>query len=131
MRVYEVTEFGIDNFKISEREMPVPSSKQVLVKWHAASVNYRDIMIVEGTYNPRMRRPAIPFSDAAGEIVEVGGDVSRWKLGDRVCSIFMPGWLTGGPTAEGAKTALGAGNYDGVLSEYSAVDEQALVKVPE
>ena len=60
MKVYEVDEFGIENLRIAERDIDPPGDDEVLVRFHAASVNYRDLMVIEGTYNPRMKRPAIP-----------------------------------------------------------------------
>ena len=131
MRAFEITEFGIDNLTVVDRPKLRPGAGEVLLRLRAASLNYRDLMVVIGTYNPRMKLPAVPLSDGAGEIVEVGDGVERWKAGDRVCSIVIPGWLDGGPTADKGKTAIGAGGFDGVLSEYRVFDENALVAVPE
>lgn len=131
MRVYELTEFGIENLSLAEKEMPLPKPRQVVVRISAVSLNYRDLMVVEGTYNPRMKLPTIPFSDAAGEVVEVGPDVERWKVGDRVCTVVIPGWIDEGLTAEKAKTAIGAGSGEGVLREFGAFHEDALVKAPD
>src|SRR4051812_43962782 len=100
MKAYEVQQFGIENFALVERDEPQPDSNEVVVKFHAASLNYRDLMFVKGTYNPRAKLPAIPFSDAAGEVVALGGNVTRWKVGDRVCPIFTQGWIEGEPSME-------------------------------
>lgn len=131
MKAYEIGEFGIDRLSSAEREMPQPADDEILVRVRAASLNYRDVMVVSGTYNPRMRLPAIPFSDGAGEIVEVGKSVTKWKVGDRVCSVVIPGWIDGGPTAESVRSAIGAGKFDGVLREYAAFGENAVVAMPE
>lgn len=131
MKAYEVKEFGIGNLALVERDEPKPASDEVLAKVRAASLNYRDVMVVSGTYNPRMKLPAIPFSDAAGEIVAVGDAVTKWKVGDRVASTVIPGWIDGGPTAEKAKTAIGAGKFDGVLREYAVFNQEAIVSIPE
>ncbi len=131
MKAWEVDEFGIDNLKLVDREEPRPAPNEVLVGLRAASLNYRDVMVVEGTYNPRMRLPAIPFSDAAGEVVEIGAAVSKWKVGDRVCSTVIPGWIDGEPTTEAARTAIGAGRGDGVLREFAAFDQEAVVRAPD
>jgi len=130
MRAYEISQFGIDNLQAVERDRPVPKADEVLVKFHAASLNYRDVMVVSGTYNPRMKLPAIPFSDGAGEIVAVGENVTKWNVGDRVCPTVVQAWIAGEPTAERSKTAIGAGSLDGVLREYGAFNEEALVEVP-
>jgi NADPH:quinone reductase-like Zn-dependent oxidoreductase len=131
MKAYEVREFALEQLALVERDEPQAGANQVVVRFRAASLNYRDLMFVKGTYNPRARLPAVPFSDGAGEVVAVGPGVTRWKEGDRVCPIFTQGWLEGPPTAEKNRTALGAGDRDGVLREYGAFDEQALVRVPD
>jgi len=131
MKAYEVRQFGLENLVMTEREEPRPSAREVVVRFRAASLNYRDLMFVKGSYNPRAKLPAVPFSDGAGEVVEVGGEVSRWKAGDRVCPIFTQGWLEGPPTARKNRTALGGGDLDGVLREFGAFDEQGLVAIPE
>jgi NADPH:quinone reductase-like Zn-dependent oxidoreductase len=69
MKAYEIKEFGVDNLALVERDIPKPASAEVLVKIKAVSLNFRDVMVVSGTYNPRMKLPAIPFSDAAVEIL--------------------------------------------------------------
>jgi NADPH:quinone reductase-like Zn-dependent oxidoreductase len=130
MKAFQIQQFGIDNLAPVERERPVPKADEVLVKIHAASLNYRDLRMVEGTYNPRLKMPVVPFSDGAGEVTAVGGSVTRFKVGDRVCPIFMQGWIDGEVTYEKARTALG-GDLDGVLREYAAFNEQGLVAIPE
>jgi NADPH:quinone reductase-like Zn-dependent oxidoreductase len=132
MRTYEIREFGIDKLTLSEREVPQPGLDEVLVRLHAVSLNYRDVMVANGTYNPRMRLPAVPFSDGAGEITAVGDSVRRWKVGDRVMPIFAQRWFDGGPTEEKRRTSLGAGSqWDGVLREYATFGEQSVVAIPE
>ena len=132
MKAYEITEFGIDKLAITERDKPAAGPGEVLVRLHAASINYRDIMIVSGTYNPRMRMPAVPFSDAAGEVEAVGEGVSRWKAGDRVMPIFAQRWFDGQSSEEKRRTSLGAGSqWDGVLREYAVFNEESLVAIPD
>ncbi|MEP6850319.1 MAG: NAD(P)-dependent alcohol dehydrogenase [Acidobacteriota bacterium] len=132
MKAYEVQEFGIDKLALMEQDPPEPDSHEVVVKFHAASVNYRDLMVIGGAYNPHMKLPAIPFSDGAGEVTAVGGEVSKWKVGDRVMPIFVQEWIDGGPTEEKRRTALGAGSqWQGVLREFGAFSEQGLARVPD
>ena len=57
----------------------------VLIRVHAVSLNYRDLMMVKGQYNPKMALPRIPCSDGAGEVVAIGEGVNRVQVGDRVC----------------------------------------------
>jgi NADPH:quinone reductase-like Zn-dependent oxidoreductase len=130
MKVYEVRQFGIDDLVLIERAEPQPSANEVVVKCHAVSLNYRDLMFIKGVYNPKARLPAVPFSDASGEVVAVGANVKKWKVGDRVCPIFTQAWLDGEISIEKRRTTLGAGDVDGVLRECGAFDENGLVEIP-
>jgi NADPH:quinone reductase-like Zn-dependent oxidoreductase len=102
----------------------------VLVKVHAVSLNYRDLLMVRGQYNPKMPLPRIPCSDGAGEVVEVGEDVNAVAVGQRVAGIFMQNWLDGPPTAERIRGALG-GDIDGMLAEYVVLPQSGVVGIPE
>ena len=131
MRVYEIKDaFGIENLSLTEKREPSPGYGQVLVRVRAVSLNYRDLMVVKGLYNPNIPLPFVPFSDAAGEVVSVGEGVSRVKQGDRVAGIFMQRWLAGELTDEGGRSSLGGGN-PGVLAQYVVLHEDGLVHVPD
>jgi NADPH:quinone reductase-like Zn-dependent oxidoreductase len=130
MRVWQISSFGIDSLELVERATPQPGPGEVLVKIHAVSLNYRDLMMVKGLYNPKMKLPRIPCSDGAGEVEAVGEGVSQWKRGDRVCGIFMQNWLDGRPTPAKIKGALG-GDIDGMLAEFVVLKETGLVAIPE
>lgn len=129
MKTYEIQQFGINELALTEREKPTPQADQVLVKFHANSVNYRDLMMVKGWYNPRLKMPLIPFSDGAGEVVAVGEKVTRFKIGDRVCPIFMQNWIDGEIDSTKSRGALG-GDIDGCLREFGAFNENSLVLFP-
>lgn len=130
MKVFEVREFGIDNLSEAERPVPEPGPKQVVVRMRAASLNFRDLMVVTGTYNPNLKRPMIPLSDGVGIVEKTGEGTTRVKAGDRVAGIFMQTWLEGPPTRDKGASALG-GSIDGVLQEYVQFSEDGLVHVPE
>jgi NADPH:quinone reductase-like Zn-dependent oxidoreductase len=102
----------------------------VLVRVHAISLNYRDLLMVKGLYNPKLKLPRIPCSDGAGEVAAVGEGVTRWKTGDRVAGIFMQNWLDGPLTPAKSKGALG-GDIDGMLAEYVVLRDTGLVRLPE
>jgi NADPH:quinone reductase-like Zn-dependent oxidoreductase len=79
-----------------------------------------------------MKLPAVPLSDGSGEVVEIGESVTKWKAGDRVMPIFAQHWFDGDTTEEKRRTSLGAGaQWDGVLREFAAFDQEGLVRVPE
>ena len=89
MRTYEYPKLGLENLVLVERPLPQPAANEVVVKFHAASLNYRELLFAWGLYNPNPRLPAVPGSDGAGEVTAVGDGVTRWKIGDRVCPIFI------------------------------------------
>jgi NADPH:quinone reductase-like Zn-dependent oxidoreductase len=131
MKVLEVQKgFGLDHLVFSDRPQPRPGSGEVLLRMKAASLNYRDLLTVQGFYSPKQPLPLIPGSDGIGEVVETGDGVSRVKKGDRVATTFFQGWISGEPTIEKAATSLG-GPLDGVLTEYKLVKEDGVVHVPE
>ncbi len=130
MRVWQVPSFGIDSLEFVERPTPAPGPGEVLVGIRAVSVNYRDLMMVKGKYNPKMKLPRVPCSDGAGEVVAVGAGVTAWKPGDRVMAIFMQNWLDGPLTAARSRGALG-GDIDGMMSDYVVLNEDGLVAVPD
>jgi NADPH:quinone reductase-like Zn-dependent oxidoreductase len=127
MKQFEIPEFGIDQLKLVETDVPKPGFGQVLVRMTAASLNYRDLRIVEGKYNPKLKRPMVPLSDGAGMVEEVGPAVTQFKTGDRVATCFFDKWVDGGISREKLATARG-GAIDGILREYSVCSEDGLVK---
>jgi NADPH:quinone reductase-like Zn-dependent oxidoreductase len=130
MRLWQIPTFGIDSLELVERPTPQPGAGEVLVKIHAVSLNYRDLMMVKGAYNPKLKLPRIPCSDGAGEVAAVGEGVTAWKPGDRVCGTFFQNWTDGPPTPAKIKGALG-GDIDGMLAEYVLLKETGLVRIPE
>jgi NADPH:quinone reductase-like Zn-dependent oxidoreductase len=130
MRVYEIQKFGFDGLALTERPEPQLSVNQVVVRMRAVSLNYRDLLVINGLYNPRLRMPLVPVSDGVGEVVAVGEGVTRVKPGDRVAGTFFQKWVGGDLTEAGAKTALG-GAIDGVLAESVAFDADGVIHVPE
>ncbi len=130
MKAYEIQKFGLDGLKMAERDQPEPGPNQVLVRMHAWSLNYRDLLALAGRYNPRMKLPQIPLSDGAGEVVAVGSEVRSVRCGARVASTFFERWVSGIATDDSARTALGAGR-DGVLAEYVVLHEDGVIPVPD
>jgi len=130
MYAYPVTQFGLDYLQQAELPTPQVRPEMVLVKIRAVSLNYRDLLMVSGVYNPKLAFPRIPCSDGAGEVVAIGEGVTRVRPGDRVCGIFMQRWLDGPLTAEKSKDALG-GDTDGMLAEYVLLHQDGVVPFPE
>ncbi|KYF72764.1 zinc-dependent alcohol dehydrogenase family protein [Sorangium cellulosum] len=121
--------FGLDALRLVDLPEPTPGPGQVVLRMKAASLNYRDVLVVKGLYNPKFRLPLVPFSDGVGEVIGVGEGVTRVKVGDRVCPIFNQRWIDGELTASKARGALG-GELPGVLSEQVLVSEEGVVAAP-
>lgn len=120
---------GFDNLKLVNRPVPEPRRHEVVVKVKATALNYRDVEIIRGTYHTPFQLPLVPLSDGVGEIVAIGEDVTRFKVGDRVCGTFWQRWVAGGFDMAEPSYQRG-GPRDGLLSEYARLDEQAVVLAP-
>jgi NADPH:quinone reductase-like Zn-dependent oxidoreductase len=130
MKYFTIEKFGVDGLREKHKDVPRPGPRQVVVRVHANSLNYRDLRVIQGLYDPKMPLPRIPFSDGAGDVAEVGADVTRFKSGDRVAAIFMQTWISGPPQERYAASALG-GALDGMLAEYVVLHEDGLVRIPD
>lgn len=122
--------FGFEALRLVERPRPQPGAHQVLVRVHAASLNYRDLEMVCGTYQGQPQQAFTLLSDGAGEVVEVGCAVTRWQPGARVLGCFWQGWEAGLLGDSPDALPLG-GPLDGMLGEYVLLDETGLVACPE
>ena len=131
MRVIEIGgKFGIDSLQVVERPEPVPGPGQVVLSVRAVSLNYRDLLVVNGINRWRPASARVPVSDAVGVVEATGSGVSRVKQGDRVAPIFYPKWLEGEVSPGKLVSLLGGAVADGVFAEFVAVDETSVVPVP-
>lgn len=132
MRTWTLPAAGaIDNLRLVERADPTPGPGQILVRVRATSLNYRDLITVEGKYARTPPKPdLIPLSDGAGEVVAVGAGVTRWKSGDRVAGCFMQRWSGGEADTDAFATAMG-GAIDGMLTELALIEEGGAVRLPD
>jgi len=132
MRVFQIDgEWDFDHLDLAERPDPVAAADQVVVQMHAASLNARDLIVpVRGYGRATGELPLIPVSDGVGKVVEVGADVTRVKVGDRVCPTYFQNWVGGEPDVNSFSSALG-GPLDGVMAEKVCLSEQGVVKVPD
>lgn len=121
------TDFGIENLKTVCRPVPVPTGTQVLLKINAVSLNFRDLLVIEGSR--KIPLPLIPLSDGAGEIVAAGPDVTLFAEGDRAMTVFAPKWTSGPMPIDTVLPTLG-GPLDGVLVEYRLFDQSELLRTP-
>lgn len=119
---------GADFSRLQPREIdaPRPGFGQVAIRVHAASLNYRDLLLAG---NPKIEN-VVPLSDGAGEIIELGEGVTGWKIGDKVCVNFFRDWQSGRFQARYHDAALG-GTVGGMLSEIVVFPAHSLVEIPD
>ncbi|MCK6546276.1 NAD(P)-dependent alcohol dehydrogenase [Myxococcota bacterium] len=129
MKAYELhPNDGFDALAVVDRPSPALGPSDVRVRVRAVSLNYRDLVVARGA--KKRKSPIVPCSDGAGEVLEVGSAVRRWKVGDRVMGAFFPTWLDGPLSDEAHANALGGGR-DGMFAEEVILADSACVRVPE
>lgn len=116
--------------ELRDESIPTPGPRDVLIKVHAASLNYRDAALLRGEYPMSTKENGIPVSDGAGEVIATGKDVARITKGDRVAVSCITNWIGGPYTPEYRSSSVGFG-VDGLLAEHVIFNEDALVRIPE
>ena len=119
---------GVDALHLGERERPIPGPGQVRVRMNANSINYRDLITIEGAGARKLPFSLVPNSDGAGVITAVGEGV-KLKEGDRVTSCFFEEWVAGEISAPVMASALG-GARQGVLAEEVILPEDGVIHTP-
>ena len=120
---------GVSELRLADIPVPTPAAHEVLIKTHAASINYRDLMYARGDYINLKDAPLVPLGDGAGEVIAVGASVTRVKRGDRVTHSYFPGWIDGIPDPSKVATSFGT-HIDGALAESFLAHEDAVVPIP-
>ncbi|KAJ5186597.1 Polyketide synthase enoylreductase [Penicillium cf. viridicatum] len=113
----------------TEASIPQFGENEVLVKFQAAALNYRDVAIAKGTFPFAHKYPIVPASDGAGVVVETGARVTEFEKGDTVLTVFNQGHQFGDIDPHAASTGVG-GTIDGALRQYGVYNELGLVKAP-
>src|SRR5579875_1013846 len=131
MKAYAyVDRVGLDALQLVERPDPAaPGPREIVLKLRAAALNYRDLAIAAGTYHVGVCPPLVPLSDGAGEVVAAGSKVTRFRVGDLACPVYLPDWLDGPISPRVARRRLG-GPSDGVLQEFMRLSEEEAVRAP-
>jgi len=120
VKAWQLEDWSIERLAVAERPQPRPGRGEVLLRMKAASLNYRDLVVLRRGYGPQTGElPLVPVSDGVGEVAEVGEGVTRVAVGDRVCpNFFQPdGRPLGGP-------------HDGVMSQFRVLDQSGVAKIP-
>jgi NADPH:quinone reductase-like Zn-dependent oxidoreductase len=130
MKAFTTLGDGIAALRRVERPTPRPGPDEVLVKMTAAALNFRDLLVINGTGSWKPHSPRVPASDGVGVVVAIGEAVTRFRKDDRVIGIFSPKWLDGDFTFEKGVAQLGGAEADGVLADHRVFNAQAVVGVP-
>ncbi|KAJ5542717.1 Polyketide synthase enoylreductase [Penicillium sp. DV-2018c] len=124
---------GIDSLSQTEVPIPAPGPNEVLVEIRAVSLNYRDVEVTKGEYKhhktAEQDATIVPCSDMCGVVTKIGSGVTKWAVGDRVLSTFLPDHQTGQVTEKELGRSLGLPE-DGVLATHRVFPDYGLVKAP-
>ncbi|KAF4634114.1 hypothetical protein G7Y89_g4008 [Cudoniella acicularis] len=121
---------GLNDLTTRTVSTPPLGSFDVLVKMKALSLNHRDVVLALGLYPLPCIKDVVAGSDGAGEVIQIGDRVTKFKKGDRVATTFYQDHATGPLTVAAAQSALGS-LKDGAFKQYAVLPEQGLVHVPE
>jgi D-arabinose 1-dehydrogenase-like Zn-dependent alcohol dehydrogenase len=135
MKVVQVPRAGAE-FEFVEREIPHPGPREVRIRVQACGVCHSDVLTKEGIW-PGIVYPRVPGHEVAGEIDEVGPDVTPWKKGQRV-GVGWHGKQDGtclscrrGDFATCANLKISGLSFDGGYQEYMIAPIEALAAMPE
>jgi NADPH:quinone reductase-like Zn-dependent oxidoreductase len=132
MNAWAITDqFGIEHLQRITRATPDVPPGYVLVRVRAVSLNYRDLLMINGLYSPKLPRPRVPGSDAAGEVIAVGPEVTRVRVGHRVTGTFFQRWFHGPISEVATKSALGGPDVDGVFAQEILFHQDGLIETPD
>ncbi|MBF86953.1 MAG: NAD(P)-dependent alcohol dehydrogenase [Pelagibacterales bacterium] len=130
MKIWEVKNLGLDNLSLSTKDIMPMADNEVLVNMKAATLNFRDLIMIDGGYGATGGKPPfIPISDGAGLVKNVGKNVKNFKVGDIVIPPFFKGWDSGDIKENTIFSSLG-GKEQGVMQEYMIFKENNIVHAP-
>lgn len=119
---------GIGAITFGDMPMPAVGPGEALVRLKAATLNFRDLIMLRGSLPIPVKQPSyVPLSCAAGEVIAVGEGVTRVQPGARVSPLFALGWLTGPLTT---MDMLG-GPVDGVARTHAVFGADSLCVIPD
>jgi NADPH:quinone reductase-like Zn-dependent oxidoreductase len=120
---------GLDGLRLDVSDPPVPGPGEALVEVRAASLSYREAMILEGRYVLPVRDGGVPLAEGVGVVAATGPGVTGPPAGTRVVVAAFPRWQDG-PFSLDVVDQLG-GSLDGMLAEHVVVPASALVEIPD
>jgi NADPH:quinone reductase-like Zn-dependent oxidoreductase len=129
VKAWQLRGFGKENLICADVPIPKLGPSEILIRVSAVSLNYRDKLVAEGLYNPKLSFPITQVADTVGEVVDVGRDAIRVAIGDRVLTHYATTWIDGDPKGDETVHTLG-NTIPGGLAEYLSINESAVVKAP-
>jgi NADPH:quinone reductase-like Zn-dependent oxidoreductase len=84
---------GPETLRLADIPEPTPGPGELLVRVRACAINFPDVLIIEDKYQLKPQRPFAPGGEIAGEIKDVGENVSGWTAGDRLIAALGFGGL--------------------------------------
>ena len=130
MQAYQLSQFGLENLKLlNTADPPPPGPGQVCMRVRAISLNYRDLLVIRGHYNPRFKLPATPISDGSGVIEAIGPGVQGTQPGDAVVANFVTAWHDGPFRGDYVGSTLGLPG-PGMATERVLLPAAALLPPP-
>ncbi|KAL4896698.1 alcohol dehydrogenase [Aspergillus ambiguus] len=115
---------------VESLELPQLHDHDVLVRIHAASLNYRELVLAQGKFGLDIKPNIVPGSDGAGVVEAVGSSVSHFQPGDRVCMHLTRNVPDDAPaTFIDVQSGLGQ-KLDGTLRRHGIFHDTSLVKMP-
>jgi NADPH:quinone reductase-like Zn-dependent oxidoreductase len=120
---------GISGLELRSHPQEPLGPNEIRVAMRAVALNYRDLLVARAEYMNAGGEPLIPCSDGAGEVLAVGAQVTRFRIGDRVAAAFYPSWIDGEPTLDKVARGLGGGRH-GVLAREVVLHEDAWFAIP-
>lgn len=132
IRQWKLSGVGRQNLSFVTAPKPIPYAGEALVRISAASLNYRDKLVLEGGVGLPPTAPIVPATDFAGVVEDVGDGVSAFRRGDRVVSVIAPDWIDGDVPVPGLPLAPGfRSDYGpGALTEYAVYPAWMLARSP-
>ena len=124
--------------RIEQIARPTPGPREALIRVAACGICTLDLVTRAGTYRRGVELPLVPGHEICGQVVAVGADVARFKLGDRVAStqrFHICGACRhcrgGHETLCEQRRFLGQQGLRGGYAEYVAIEDDNLARVPD
>lgn len=129
VRSWQFADYAVAALSQVEHDRPALGDRDVRVAVRALSLNYRDLLVLEGWVSRDLELPVVPLSDFSGEVIETGPAVTEFSAGDAVVSNYVADWQDGPFKDRYLQTTLGTPG-PGVAATELVLPEHALVARP-